>query len=156
MQEVWIYITVVICSVAAGVLYRMGGSDAYNTKWRDCGVPACMVIAMALMGHLHWSLILCFGAMFGSMTTYNKWAGYFFNRPDKHTVYLESWIVTGFFYGLSMLPYAIATGSYLPLFLATLTTTTAVALVSELSSNVLVEENGRGIAAILPLLFYML
>lgn len=97
---------VILLAVLAGVLYRLGGiGKPWNSKVRDLGCPAVMIATMAILGHWHWSLIMCAGLLFASLTTYNKWAGYFFNRPDKHTVYLESWIITGLFYGLSIIPY---------------------------------------------------
>jgi hypothetical protein len=145
---------VILLGVIAGILYRMGGSDNFNTKWRDLGVPVCMVLAMASMGNLHWSLILCFGALFGALTTYNKWVGYFFDRPDRE-VHLESWVMTGFLYGLAMLPYAYFTNNWEPFLIRTVITTFLVALISELSGNVYIEEGGRGFVTVASLIAFL-
>lgn len=153
----------ILFSVLSAIAYRCGGSDKrnkwydfmLNTKTRDFGVPVCMVLMLTVTGWFHWSLILCFGALFGSLTTYHKYMGYLFNRPDKSTVYWESWLMTGFCYGLSMLPYAIATGSYLGFGLRSLLLAAFVCLWCEVIDNDVLEELGRGFAIIatLPLLF---
>jgi len=43
-----IFITLV-AAVASAILYRMGGSDTYNTKWRDMGCPTVAFIALWLL-----------------------------------------------------------------------------------------------------------
>lgn len=138
--------------IAAGA-YRLGGTSA-GTKWRDLGVPAIMVAAMLALGHWHWTLILCFVALFGALTTYNKWVSYFFNRPDKHTVYAESWLITGLFYGLAMLPYVIYDGNWAGFAIRTSVLALFTCVWSELIGKDWLEEGGRGFAIIatLPLL----
>lgn len=146
-------LAVIVLSFYAAVLYRLGGTSA-GTKWRDLGVPAIMVAAMLALGHWHWTLILCFVALFGALTTYNKWVSYFFNRPDKHTVYAESWLITGLFYGLSMLPYVIYDGNWIGFGIRASVLALFTCIWSELIGDVNVEEGGRGFAIIatLPLL----
>lgn len=157
-------IIVLSFSLLAAAFYRFGGSAkvgkwydfVLNTKARDAGVPTIFVITMVLLGHFHWSLILCFGALWGALTTYNKWAGYFFNRPDKSTVYWESWFVTGLFYGLSALPFIIANNDhYLGFAVRSIVLASTTCLWSEFIGSDWAEEAGRGflIIATIPLLF---
>lgn len=146
-------LTIFILSIIAGILYRMGGSGM-GTLWRDLGVPVCMVLSMVLLGHFHWTLILCFGLLFASLTTYNKWAGYLLNRQDKDTVYWESWYVTGLFYGLSMLPFAIAEGFVWMFLVRAFTLAFLTCLWSELVGKDVWEEFGRGFLIIISLLLF--
>lgn len=150
-------IIVLSSSLICGLVYRFGGQGKpFNTKWRDLGCPIVFTITMILLGHWHWSLILCFGALFGACTTYNKWVGYFFNRPDKSTVYWESWFVTGLLYGISALPFVIVTNDhYLGFALRSIVLAGTACLWSEFIGNDFWEEFGRGflIIATIPLLF---
>ena len=144
---------IVILSIIAGYLYRLGGSGK-GTLWRDLGVPVCMALSMFLLGHFHWTLILCFGLLFASLTTYNKWAGYLLNRPDKNTVYWESWSITGLFYGLTMLPYVIYDGNWIGFGIRASVLALFTCIWSELIGKDWLEEGGRGFAIIatLPLI----
>jgi hypothetical protein len=93
--------------------------------------------------------------MFGSMTTYNKWVGYFFNRPDKHTVYWESWFVTGLFYGLSMLPFIIFYyHNYLIYAVYCLLLAISTCLWSSFIGKAWLEEFGRGAIIVLLMLLF--
>ncbi len=152
---IWVYWIALACF--SGLLYRLGGiGKPWNTKYRDLGVAAIMVAAMAILGNFHWSLALCAGLLFASLTTYNKWVGYFCNRPDKTTVYWESWLVTGVFYGLAMLPFVVLSShNYFGfgarcVLLGALTCAWSIAI-----GNDDLEEFGRGFFIIitLPLLF---
>ena len=51
-------------------LYRLGGKESYNTKFRDLGVPVVATIALWLLGVKSWLLILHFGLLFAALTTY--------------------------------------------------------------------------------------
>ncbi len=144
-------IGMLVLTVAAAILYRMGGSDTFNTKWRDIGIPVVMVPAMFLIGAITglWtglSLILCFGLLFGSLTTYWKKKG-----ADAK---LWNWILTGLGYSLAMIPYTIATGNWIGFGIRTVIVTAFVAAWSEIIGEVIYEECGRGaiIIATLPLL----
>ncbi len=109
---------------------------------------------MILLFHWHWSLILCFGALWGALTTYNKWVGYFFNRPDKTTVYWESWLVTGLLYGLSILPFIVITGDhYIGFSIRCIILSILTCLWSELIGLAWLEEFGRGFIIIATLPF---
>lgn len=155
---------ILFMSILSGLLYRAGGSAkvgkwydfVLNTKARDAGVPAIFVITMILLGHWHWSLILCFGALWGACTTYNKWVCKLFGRKDKSKVYWEGWFITGLFYGLSTLPLIIATGdNYTGLFVRSIVLAVITCLWSESIGSDEWEEFGRGfvIIATIPLLF---
>lgn len=151
LRNILVGITTLIGSVA----YRVGGTK-FGTLWRDIGVPVCMIAVMTLTGHWHWTLILCAGLLYGALTTYNKWVGYLFNRPDKHTVYAESWFVTGLFYGLSMFPYAIATGEWLAFGIRCIVCAVLACLWSSLIGRAWLEEFGRGFIVLITLLIFRL
>lgn len=146
-------IALVLLSFISSIFYRAGGNGS-GTLWRDIGVPVCMVLTMIVTGHWHWTLLICFILLWASLTTYNKWVGYFFNRPDKSTVYWESWLITGLFYGLAMLPYVIYDGNWIGFGIRTSILALFVCLWSECVGDVNWEEGGRGfvIIATLPLL----
>lgn len=158
------FITVVSLSLLAGFLYQCGGR-AKTGKWydfllnsitRDAGVPVVTTLALVALGHWHWSLILCFGILWGALSSYNKWVGYLFNRPDKSTVYWESWFVTGLFYGLSMLPFVIFTHTGISGFVVrSVVLGIITCLWSEYIGLDWLEESGRGffIIATIPILF---
>lgn len=143
---------IALSSSLSGLLYSLGGlakqgkwyDFACNTKTRDVGVSLVTSIVTGLLFGWHWSLVLCFGALFGALTTYNKWVSYLFNRPDKHTVYWESWFVTGLFYGLSLLPYVVFSGDWLLFFIRCIVLATTTCLWSQLIGKAWLEEFGRG------------
>lgn len=144
-----ILMTIVLSAISA-VFYRAGGNGS-GTLWRDIGVPVCMVLAMIVTGHWHWTLLICFILLWASLTTYNKWVGYFFNRSDKSTVYWESWLVTGLFYGLAMLPYVIYDGNWIGFGLRASILALFTCLWSESIGKDWLEEGGRGFAIIATL-----
>lgn len=137
---------IILLSILAGVLYRMGGSGRWNTKARDFGVPMCMVAVMAVLGHFHWILIPCFGLLFASLTTY-------FKKKGKDAFWWN-WALVGLATGLSMLPFAILTGCWLGFGARVLVLTIFVTIWSEANGNAVIEEFGRGalIVGTLPLL----
>lgn len=92
----WIKLLILLLlSLLSAVLYRMGGSEGFNTKFRDLGVPTVATLALFVLGVFHWSLILHFGLLFGALTTYWNF---------KKDVKWWNWLLTGLFYGLSALP----------------------------------------------------
>ena len=129
--------------VASAVLYRMGGSDKYDTKWRDLGVPLCSVLALTVLSYWHWVLCIYYLLLFGSLTTYWKKQG---TDADWW-----NWSLTGFFYGLSVAPYVFVSGHWLGFGLYVAFVTIAVTLWSELIKNSVWEENGRGAIIVLGL-----
>lgn len=144
---------IIILSLIASVFYRAGGNGS-GTLWRDIGVPICMVLAMIVTGHWHWTLLICFILLWASLSTYNKWMGYLLNSPDKNTVYWESWLITGLFYGLAMLPYVIYNGNWIGFGIRASVLALFTCIWSELIGDVNWEEGGRGFAIIatLPIL----
>ena len=141
-------IIIIVCSIASGILYRMGGSADYNTKFRDFGCPTVMLIAMWVLGWNNW-LLLCWLLLFAALTTYwDDFAKYF---DDMDT---WCWILTGLGYSLAMLPYVIATGCWLGFLLRTVALVFSTITWSNLIDDVVWEESGRGalIIATLPLL----
>lgn len=79
-------VIIILASCFSSLVYRAGGMSkelSAEPKWipmfmrkslyRDCG---CSLVACLLAGYLlawHWTLILCFGLMWGALSTYNKW-----------------------------------------------------------------------------------
>jgi hypothetical protein len=102
----------VLASVIGGILYRLGGKQGFNTKYRDLGVPAVFVVLMALFGAIKGiftglSLIPCFGLMFAALTTYH----YFLPKPPDYKWY--HYAMHGFFCSLAAIFYAWASGNWL-------------------------------------------
>lgn len=104
-------ITIIIITLIAGVLYRLGGKEGFNTLFRDIGVPLCFTAILGLLGAFS-SLIpaLClipsFGLLWGSLTTYK----YFLPKPVDYSWWHYS--LHGFFCALSAFPYVWATGKW--------------------------------------------
>jgi len=104
--------TLFLLAIIGGILNRMGGSDKYNTKWRDIGVPVVMLVAMTFMGLWRASLLLSALFLFGSLTTY-------WDKDKNSNVTIKGWFLTGLGYGLAMTPYAIQTGAIIPFLMRT-------------------------------------
>jgi hypothetical protein len=111
MGEVIIWL---LATVAGAVLYRMGGAEGYDTKWRDCGVSAVIILLTILLGVVSglwvWlSLIPCFGLMWGALSTYR----YFLPKPKDYTY--PYYALHGFMIALAMFPFAWASSRWLGL-----------------------------------------
>lgn len=148
MNTFYIAVITTIGAFLSGVLYRLGGAKGWNTKYRDFGCPLILIAVVVLSGHWHWTLIPSAILMFGSLCTYwDKWG--------TDDVEWYEWMVTGFFYGMSMLPYAIGTGHYVGFIMRTIFLTVLTMLWSEYHDDVIFEEGGRGALLIIsaPLLF---
>lgn len=134
------FFVVLLLSCISSCLYRMGGSARYNTKYRDI---LCSLISVLAIGYLvawHWTLFLVFGLTWASLTTYWK-AGpkaYWFN-----------WIFTGVGYSVAVLPFCIAEGHWLGFVSRTFILGISTMIWSELNSNAVWEEMGRGALLIL-------
>ena len=141
-------IALVIIGAVAGIFYRLGGTK-WGTLWRDAGVPLCMILFMTLIGHWHWSLILCGGAMWGALTTYR----YFLPKPTNYKWF--HYAMHGFFIALAMLPIVWFNGNWFWFGGRVVACTGLVSLWSHLIGWDDLEEWGRGfiIIATLPLLF---
>lgn len=130
-------VATIALSALGGILYRMGGSDHFNTKTRDLGVPAVGIGLLWILGGWNWWLILCFGLYFGSMTTYWK------NKPDA---VWWNWLLVGLGFSLAFVPYAIATGHWMGFWLRLVLLPVSIMLWSEKNGNAVWEEFGRGFA----------
>ena len=126
----------VIFGIASAVLYRMGGSGNYKREIRLYGLPTLMIIYYTITGNFHWSLIICFGLLFGSLTTYWKKKG-----TDAKWY---NWLFTGLGYSLAMLPYCIATHHFLGFLERTIVVTIFTTVWSQLIGYDIWEEFGRG------------
>lgn len=144
-------IMTIVLTAASAVLYRMGGSARYDTKYRDIGTSVCTNLGIALWFDWHWSLILCFGIMWGSLTTYwdfiNKWLPV----QDKDKEYWWNWLLHGFFNALSALPFVFFNGEWEWLWTRCAACAVITMLVSVLSAKDVVEENGRGAAPVITI-----
>jgi len=131
----------ILATAVGAILYRMGGSDTWDTKWRDLGCPA---VGIALLAYLYpfynWQIglayFLSFGLYFGSLTTYWKKKG-----SDAKWY---NWLFCGMGYSLSFLPFAYVSGNWLGFALRFIVCSLGVMMVRVMSTNVYVEECGSG------------
>lgn len=145
---------IIALSCIAGLLYHLGGTTGFNTKVRDIGVPVVFLFSTWVLGMLSWVAVFSALLLFASLTTYNKWVGKIFKR-QTNDVFIESWAVTGLFYGLSSLPMVMVIPIDLILIRAVLLAF-LVAVWSELIGKVFWEECGRGFFIIITLLLFLL
>lgn len=140
-----------LLTVVSGVLYRLGGW--IQTKIRDFGCALLVCIAYLVFGMLTDSIwvniavyLACFGATFGSLTTYWKKKG----EPAKWW----NWAITGFVYGLSALPLLFVGVHWYMILIRSIALSASVVAVSEITSVDFIEEFGRGalLIATVPLL----
>ena len=143
----------VILAILSAVLYTLGGAGAgryhslpswlKDSKARDFGVPLCMVAWMAFAGQLHWTLILCFGLLFGSLTTY-------FKKKGENAKWFN-WLFCGLAYSVAMIPFVIANGLWLPFIYRTIVLSAFTIIWSEGIGLDWIEEGGRGFGIIVTL-----
>ena len=135
-----------ILSIGSAWLYRKGGADNSNTKFRDLGIPALMLLQFYLLNAWHDSLWICFFLLFGSLTTY-------FKKKGSEAKWWN-WLIVGLAFSISMLPYAISTHHIIGFIIRSVIVTVFVVLWSEYIDDVEDEEHGRGfiILATMPLL----
>jgi hypothetical protein len=133
--------SLLFASVGA-VLYRLGGTS-FGTKYRDWGIPTCMIWYFLVTGVEHWSLCLCWLFMFGAQTTY-------FKKKGSDAKWFN-WLFVGLAFSLSMLPYSIAGGDISGFLLRGLVVTLFTVLWSELVREAWIEEAGRGFIQIITL-----
>lgn len=140
----------VILSIVGAILYRLGGiGKPFNTKHRDLGVPLVSVILLVFLGISSpwWIWLLTFLAMFGVMTTY-------FEFDNDVNTNRNEWLLCGFMYGISALPYALFHGVWIGFILRTIFLTIFTMIWSEKVDKDWLEEGGRGLAFVvtIPLL----
>lgn len=144
-----------------GIFYRLGGAAKAkkwydflcNTKTRDLGCPVCVFALLCLHEgvdfHIWWAYLVSFGLLFGSMTTYWKKKG-----TDAKWY---NWLFVGLGMALAMLPFALAAGDMVGFWIRLVLLPLLIMGWSELISNAVVEEIGRGvILAASTLLFLIL
>lgn len=129
-----------------GFFYRMGGSGNFPRYFRGLGMVITLIGSMALLGLFHWSLLICAGALYGLSTTYFKKKG--------SDAYYWNWLLVGFAFSISILPFCIFNGHWLGFSIRTVVCTALVTLWSQFIGNAVIEEFGRGFICIatLPLL----
>lgn len=90
-----VVVTAILLTVLGAILYRLGGS--VQTKYRDVGVPLCVLALVAILGGWHWSMLVSAVLMFGAMTQYWK--------ASDRRVMAWHWFTTGLMYAVSWLPF---------------------------------------------------
>ena len=141
------FLAVIVATIICSTCYRLGGASGFNTKYRDVG---CSIITCLLAGYLiswNWTLILCFGLLWGALSTYWK-------RTADSKWY--NWLFTGTFYSVAMLPYVIAECLWVGFISRTIILGALTMIWSELISNDVQEELGRGAFIILTLPLLMI
>lgn len=142
----------IIFSILSAILYRMGGSDKYNTKWRDIGCALCAITLLVILKCFVFNvssligLVVMFGLTFASLTTYFK--------KEGSGAKWWNWLFVGLAFGVAALPFSIATHAWWGFILRTIFLGASVCLWSEWVGNVVWEEAGRGFLLVfsIPLL----
>jgi len=141
----------VLLTVVSGICYRLGGS--WETKWRDFGCSAFTLLSYCIFGLWCKSgivniiiYLLCFGALFGTLTTYWKKKG----EPARW----NNWFMHGFMNGITAIPLLAVGISWYAICIRAVVLGLTTMAVSELSNDVFVEEFFRGalIIATVPIL----
>lgn len=135
-------------SLLSAFLYRLGGvGDPFNTKIRDLGVPTCMLVVMALLGHWHNILLLCFLLMFGAQVSY-------FKKKGELPIWYN-WLLVGLAFSAAMLPYSVVIKNYDGFLYRSIVVTVFTIIWSEVVNLDWLDEAGRGFVQIatLPFLF---
>lgn len=138
-------IKILIACILSGILYRMGGKGKpYNTKYRDLGCPAVLIVLILLTFGIQLTvvnlslLLLTFGLNFAALTTY--WDSVF--GYDNHFAH-------GLGCGLAGIP-LIWCGVPLVIILSRIVIATlGMGLWSKYTKNDVKEEFGRGVLFIL-------
>lgn len=137
-------LVVVAGSILSAILYRMGGSSAWNKKWRDLGVPACAVLTTAvLFDGFSWWDVLHFGLLFAALTTY-------FDVITGE----DNFFLHGLACGVAAFPIVIPCGNWWAFALRAVVLSLLCGIWSAWIKNAVWEESGRGalIIATLPIL----
>ena len=135
-------INLIIFSVLAAAAYRIGGTS-WGTKYRDWGVPTCMMWWFILSGIENKWICLCWLLMFSAQTSYFK--------KDGTDAKWYHWAFVGLAFSFSMLPYSITTHHYDGFIYRGLAVTAFTVLWSELNGKAWLEEAGRGFIQVITL-----
>jgi hypothetical protein len=159
-----IYLWIFLLALVSAVLYRLGGWGGegrtkfpwlpgwlFDTKARDLGCPLVALGGMFSLGIANavpwWINVICFGAMFGALTTY--W-DFMFNDNDNFFMH-------GGMIALAYVPYAIVGGtSWLGAFTHVWVTAALCGIWSLIVGKDWVEEGGRGFIIIATLGFLLI
>jgi len=131
-----------VSSIISGILYRLGGWEKGNTKYRDAGCPLVFLLLIWILFGFHlkfwWAYLLTFGLSWAALTTYlDSIFGY------------DNFYAHGFMCGLAGIP-LIWCGLPLLLILTRIVVcTVGMGLWSKLISWDVAEEFGRGVLFIL-------
>ena len=128
-------IWLILCCLSA-ILYRMGGAEGFNTKYRDFGVPLCVLASVLILGNWHWSSLVSSVLMFGAMTQYWK--------NGERDVKWQHWFTTGLMYAVAWLPYCYYTHNMNGFAIYVIIISIGTTLWSEVNDNDVWEEAGRG------------
>lgn len=133
-------------SVVSSVAYRCGGSGNYGRWVRPVGLMLSQTMVLVLLGYIHWTLILCAGAIYGLSTSYYKRKG-----SDATAI---NWALVGLAFSISVIPIVLVYHNWLGFGIRTLACTVLVTAWSQWHGNAVWEECGRGAIPIvtLPLL----
>ena len=147
-------ILTIVLTILAGILYRMGGSDTYPKIVRRLGVPVCVVLWAGLNGfHDPLTLFFTLGLVFASQLSYYDWMNEYLGQPEEDKKWFN-WLAVGVGFGLSTILLTTTNGLWFGFGYRILATAIFTMVWSELISNAVWEENGRGAIQIatLPLL----
>ena len=158
-------IIILALAIVSGLGYWLGGQGADGVKahpwipaWffdrntRHFVCPSMAVIAVTVMGHWHWSLLLCWPIMAAATACY--W-NFLSPKADKTW---WNWLLHGIGIGLSMLPWAYFTHQIIQTILYATLLGIAMSVWSVKTDDDFREESGRGflivavLAAVLALL----
>ena len=142
---------VILLIILFGILYRMGGAEGYDTKYRDIGCSLCILLIAFLLGirSAWWTWPIAFGLHWGALSTYHKWLNKFFGH-DKEDVHWYGWFFHGLVLGLAIMP--IAHFVWGIVLLRSLIMGLFTMAWSEYNKQVVWEEVGRGVIAAATLL----
>jgi hypothetical protein len=133
------YLIALIFMAISIILYWVGGEKWAHTQFRDSGCTLCILLSAWFL--LGWNIFLL-----GVLLSYGG-----FTIGDHEKFY---WSIHAFLISLGFLPFAIATKTYLPFTLMSITVTLGTYLVSRFFSRNGVDVWGRGfLYATMPLWF---
>lgn len=139
-------LSTVVLAVMSSASYRAGGSGRYPRWIRPVGVCTAMTFELMMLGYMHWSLIICFGVMYASLTTY-------FKKKNTDATWIN-WMLVGVAFSLSILPIVCVFHLWFGFFARSVAVISLIIFWSETNGNAVCEELGRGFipVATLPLL----
>lgn len=138
----------IILSIICAVTYRMGGSGNYPRWTRQVGIMICTISELILLGYIHWTLILCAGAIYGLSTTY-------FKKKGTNAKWFN-WMFVGMGFSIAILPLVLVYHNWIGFGIRSAVCTLLVVAWSEANGNAVWEEGGRGVIPIITLPFLLI